>query len=389
MTRSRPLGLAAALSFALAAAVAPATAQYSVGTGVEYQSYDFDSGLGADGAQLFMIPVAVRIPISAVEGLTFDAYSAWAEGRVQVEDSVLELSGPVDTGLRAAYQATPWALVTVGVNLPTGASTHDSEEALVASVLSTDILAFREATWGRGFAVTSSVAVARTVNGFGLGLAGSLSLRGKFNPSADLAGTPADESALEYQPGSERRLRLGIDRNFGNSTMTLGATFINYAEDQADSRNLFQAGNRFRLDGTYAFRMSGGVWTLYAADLIRQNGDLSLKVLDSLGDSVGVASVDTPSQNLFVGGVTGHLSLGGGFVFRPHVDAKLQRREDSAGSTAGSAWLVGAGGDVPVRIFGHDFFPKARVLLGKMKDPDEASVSVFGLEFSGTMRFNF
>lgn len=102
-----------------------------------------------------------------------------------------------------------------------------------------------------------------------------------------------------------------------------------------------------------------------------------------------VATADTPKQNLFVGGVTGYVSLGGSFAFRPHLDAKLQTREDSNGSTAGSGWLIGMGGDIPARLFGHDFFPKARVLLGKMKDPSEQSVSVFGLEFSGTMRFNF
>ena len=381
---------AAALGLALVGVTAAsATAQYTLGTGVEYQSYDFDAGLGADGASLFMIPVAARIPISSVEGLAFDVYSAWAEGRVQMGDSVLKLSGPVDTGVRAQYQATPWALVTLGLNLPTGTAQQDSQEALVSSVMSTEILAFREATWGRGFAVTSSVAVARTVNGFGLGLAASYSMRGKFNPRTDLAGTPADESSLEYEPGSERRVRLGVDRNFGNSTMTLGATFINYSDDKANERNLFQAGNRFRLDGTYAFRMGGGVWTVYAADLIRQNGDLSLVVLDSQGDSVDVATADTPRQNLLVGGVTGHVALGAGFVFRPHLDAKVQSREASNGSTAGSGWLFGVGGDIPVRIYGHDFFPKVRVLLGKMKNPNEASVSVFGLEFGGTMRLNF
>lgn len=257
---ARTVGLASVLSLALLAAVAaPAAAQYSVGTGVEYQSYDFDAGLGADGAQLTLIPLAVRVPVSAVGGLTLDLYSAWAEGRVQVEDSVLKLSGVVDTNLRASYQATPWALVTLGANLPTGSAQHTSEEALVASVLSTDLLSFREATWGRGFAVTSSVAVARTVNGFGLGLAASYSFRGKFNPTADdNPGTAADESSLEYQPGNESRVRLGVDRNFGNSTLTLGATLISYAQDQADGRNLFQAGNRLRFDGTYAFRMGGG-----------------------------------------------------------------------------------------------------------------------------------
>ena len=82
-------------------------------------------------------------------------------------------------------------------------------------------------------------------------------------------------------------------------------------------------------------------------------------------------------------------AIAGGFVFRPHIDGRLQSREDAAGSSAGSGWLVGLGGDIPVRLFGSDFFPKARVLLGKIKDPDETPVSVFGLEFSGTVRLSF
>jgi hypothetical protein len=384
---SRSVRMAGGLVAALMVTLSPVSAQYSFGTGVEYQRYDFDAGLGADAAQLLLVPVAVRLPVTS--RLTFDLYSAWAEGRVEVDDQVLKLSGPVDTGVRGAYQVTPWAMLTVGANVPTGVSEHDTEEALVASVLSTDILGFRETTWGRGFAVTSSIAVARQVGGFGLGVAASYSLRGKFNPAADVSGTPADESALEYQPGSERRVRLGLDRNFGNSTLTLGATFINYAHDEADGRNLFQAGNRFRFDATYAFRVSGGVWTLYAADLLRQNGELSLIVLDSAGDSVDVADLETPRQNLLMGGVTGSVPIGGGYVFRPHIDGRLQSRKGSAGSKVGSAWLVGMGGDIPVRLFGSDFFPKARVLLGKMKDPMEESVSIFGLELSGTLRFNF
>jgi hypothetical protein len=390
MIRANAFARLAGAALLAVLAVAPVSAQYSIGTGVEYQSFDFDDGLGADRAQLLLVPVAGRFVLPSVEGLSLDVYSAWAEGRVQVENQVLKLSGPVDTGVRAAYQVTAWGLITLGANIPTGNSQHDSEEALVASVMSADLFGFREATWGRGFAVTSSAAVARQVSGFGLGLAVSYSLRSAFNPTADdNPATTADESALEYQPGSEGRVRVGVDRNFGNSTLTLGATFINYTEDQADGRNLFQAGNRLRFDGSYAFRVGGGVWTVYAADLIRQNGDLSLAVLDTSGDTTGVALTQTPSQNLLLGGVTGHVSLGGGFVFRPHLDGRLLMREAEGGSKAGSGWLVGMGGDIPMRIFGQDFFPKARVLLGKMKDPDEIAVGIFGLEFGGTMRFNF
>ena len=77
---------------------------------------------------------------------------------------VFKLSGPVDTSIKASYAVTPWALVSVGANVPTGNGTHSGQEAIVASVLSTDLLGFREATWGTGFAVTSSVASARVIS---------------------------------------------------------------------------------------------------------------------------------------------------------------------------------------------------------------------------------
>jgi hypothetical protein len=51
---------------------------------------------------------------------------------------------------------------------------------------------------------------------------------------------------------------------------------------------------------------------------------------------------------------------------------------------------VAAGGDIPLRIFGgHDFFPKARVLLGSLEDPAGNGVRVFGMEFKGTMVASF
>lgn len=382
MSPSRMRGLAALVALAASLVGSPARAQVVVGGGVDFMSYAFAEGLGADAAQLFMIPVAVRVP--ATDALSFDLYGAWAEGRVEVGDTLYKLSGPIDTGVRASYQATPWALVTVGANLPTGDAQHDGQEAVVASLLATDILGFREASWGRGLAFTGSVAVARSMGNFGLGLAGAYSARGKFNPSAE-------DDALEYQPGNEARIRLGIDRNFGNSTLTLGGTFINYTEDQANGTNLFQAGKRFRFDATYAFRMGAGVWTVYAADLVRQNGTITLPNVDSGGTPLGTfTSIDTPKQNLAVAGFMGTLELGGGFVFRPHVDFKMQTREDSSGSEAGSGWLVAAGGDIPLRIFGgRDFVPKGRIMIGSLKDATGAGVRVFGMEFKGTVRTSF
>jgi len=375
----RSLRAGATLALTLALAV-PAESQVVAGGGVDYLGYSFDEGLGADAAQLFMVPIAVRIP--AGDRLMFDVFGAWAEGRVEQDNQVFGLSGPVDTSVKASLQATPWALVSVSANVPTGNSAHNGEEAIVASVLSTDLLGFRETTWGTGGAVTTSVASAATAGGFGIGVAAAYAVRAEFEPSAD-------DPTLTYQPGNESRVRVGLDRNFGTSTLTAGATFVTYTDDKARGRNLFQAGNRLRFDASYAFRAGAGVWSIYAADLMRENGDLTLDIVDQNGDFVGDTTVVTAKQNLIVGGVIGTIGIGGGYVFRPHIDYKYQRREETDGNDAGSGWMLAAGGDIPIRLAGTEFFPKARVYFGSIRDITGTDISTVGMEFKGTFRFNF
>lgn len=376
---NRSLRAPAALALTLATVLAaPAAAQQSIGVGVEYQGFTFEEGLGASAAQLLMFPVAVRLPVST---LTFDVYAAWAQGKVERDDVAYTLQGPVDTRVKLSWQATPWALLSVGGSIPTGNSTHNGEEAVVASVLAMDLLGFREATWGTGAQITTSLATAMRAGAWGIGVAGAYAVNNEFEPSSDLD--------LRYQPGNEARVRIGLDRNVGTSTFTAGATFMTFAEDQADGRNLFQAGNRIRFDASYAFRAGGGVWTLYAADLWREHGDLNLPFVNDAGDIVGDTIITTPSQNLIVGGMIGAIALGSK-TFRPQVDFKLQAREEVGGADEGSGWLLSVGGDLPLRVFGSwDFFPKAQVIIGAVKDATGGSKQVTGAEFGGTVRWGF
>ncbi len=375
---------AGALLAALLPIAAPLQAQSSVGVGIDYLGYDFDTGLNAEAARLLLIPVAVRVP--AGQAVRFDLYSAWADGRVVQGGTTYQLTGPVDTSIKGSWQALPGVLVSIGANLPTGNSTHDDEEAVVAAVLSTDLLGFRESTWGTGLAMTSSVAVAQTIGTFGLGIAGAYAARSGFEPT--------DGSTLTYQPGNEFRIRAGIDKNFGTSTLTLGATLVSYAEDKVSDdlgsdRNLFQAGNRIRFDATYAFRAGAGVWTIYGANLMRNNGDLRVAVVDDTGSLVGEDMLVTAKQSLLMGGFMGTVGVGRGFVFRPHVEFRNQSREEADGNDAGSGWVLSAGGDVPLRIGGSEFFPKARVHYGSITNSGGEGVSLLALEFKGTVRVSF
>lgn len=374
---SRRLRAPAALAVVLSATLAaPVSGQQTIGVGVDYMGFTFAEGLGASAAQLLMVPVAVRFPVSA---LTFDVYASWAQGRVEREGVAYTLQGPVDTRVRVSWEATPWALLSVGANLPTGNATHDGEEAVVSSVLAMDLLGFREATWGTGLQVTSSVATAMRAGAWGVGLSGAYAMNQEFEPST--------EYDLRYQPGNEARIRIGLDRNIGTNTFTAGATIMTFAEDKADGRNLFQAGNRIRFDASYAFRAGGGVWTIYAADLWREHGDLTPAIVNDADEIVGDTSIVQPSQNLIMGGMVGAIALGSK-TFRPQVDFKLQAREEVGGANEGSGWMVSAGGDLPLRIFGSwDFFPKAQILIGSVKDALGASKRITGAEFGGTLRW--
>lgn len=377
---ARLAALAGLAGLALLAAT-PARAQRpTMGVGAEYRGLSFEDGLGADAAQLLLTPMALRLPVS--RSLVLDLYAAWAQGRVEREGVAYTLDGPVDTRLKASWQATPWALLSLGVTAPTGHATHDDQEARVASVLSSDLLGFQETTWGSGAALTSAVATAGRLGGFGVGVAASYAVRGGFEPDAG--------RDLTYRPGDETRLRLGFDRNLGTGTVTGGLTFTRYDRDRAGGRNLFQAGDRLRADLAWAFRAGAGVWTVWAADVWRENGDLTLDVVDPAGAPLGDSTLATPSQNLVTAGVEGTVGLGGAWILKPRLDLRLQRREEPDGRREGSGWLLAAGGDLPVRLFGgYDVFPRALLLVGSVEGGDGVGRRVLGAEVSATVRWSF
>jgi hypothetical protein len=372
--------IAAAL---LASALAtPAAAQ--LGLEASFKGYTFDEGLGPTAAQLLIYPVALRLPLSST--FQVDVFGAWARGEVELDDATYRLEGPVDTQAKMSWTAAPWMVLSVGVNIPTGNASHDAEESVVASVLATDLLGFREATWGTGLSVTSGLATAARLGGWGVGIGASYRVANGFEPAAD--------QAITYEPGNEVRIRLGLDRNVGEAgKFSAGITVQNFAEDQVrnegtDPRNLFQAGNRFMVDAAYAFRLGSQTWTLYGSDLWREKGDLFLPVVDASGAIIADSTLTTGTQNLISGGLTGAIPLGSVYRLRPALDVRVQSREEQNGSQEGSGWIVAAGGDIPLR-FGNafDLFPRARYTFGKIEGPDGNMHESKGAEFGVTIRF--
>lgn len=349
--------------------------QHAVGAGAQFQSYTFNEALGAEVANLTLIPLAYTLPLG--EGGALDMFGAWAHGAVEKGGVAYTLQGPVDTRIRASYKITPWAVLTAMVNLPTGDATHDAEEAVVASVLSTDILGFQEANWGTGTAFTAGFATARQAGTWGLGIGASYRISNGFEP------TP--EESLLYEPGDEVRIRVGADRNVGETgKLTVGLTFQNFSEDQYDGRNLFQAGSRIRGDASYTFRSSRSTWALYAINVWRESGDAFLDLVNPEGVVVGDTAVAVGSQNLLILGVNGSTYLLQTLRVRPSLDFRYQAREE----TDGEGWLMGAGLDIPLRLFGYyDVFPRGKFSFGSLKAATGESRNLWGLELGVTLRW--
>lgn len=356
-------------------------AQHAFGTGVQFQSYSFAEALGAEVANLTLIPVAYTVPLG--DKFSLDMYSAYANGAVEKGGVTYTLQGPVDTRVRASYQVTPWAVFTALFNIPTGNSAHDAEEAVVASVLSTDILGFQEASWGTGGAVTTGLASAYQAGDWGVGIGASYRLSNGFEPT--------EGETLTYQPGNEIRIRLGMDRNVGETgKLTGGFTFQNFSEDQyedaitQDMRNLFQAGNRMRGDLSYAFRTGRSTWALYGVNVWRESGDAFLDLVDAQGTLIGDSTVTVGSQNLLIVGINGSTPVGSAFRIRPALDFRYQSKEEGVGE----GWLVGAGTDIPLQLFGaYDIFPRGKFSWGALKAATGETETLWGVELGFTLRW--
>lgn len=361
-----------------AALFAQQPASPAIATGAYFQGYDFDAGLPVEGVNLFIVPVGVELPLGSRVGI--DVYSAYAHGAVKQDGVIRTLSGVVDTRLRGSFTLAQSTVLTFGLNLPTGQSTHDAGEALVASALSSDLLGFREANFGIGTGVTTGIATATRLGEWGLGLGGSYRYSGGFEPRADTGFT--------YTPGDEIRGRLALDRTVAGNKLTIGAMVQHFGEDQVDDRDLFRSGLRVRGDLAYGFRTSAtATWQLYLADIWRESGDLRLDLVDGNNAVIGDSTINTPSQNLLIAGVGGAFRIGNQ-VIRPSLDGRLLTREKVGGTEGGDGWLVGFGLDAPVRALGRfEIIPRGRIAAGAIDDTGGEARSFWGGEVGGTLRW--
>lgn len=250
------------------------------------------------------------------------------------------MGGLSDTYMKSTYLfAEKKGMVGLGLGLPTGATELDSEQQLISSIISTNVLRFQLPVYGQGFTVNLGLAYAQPVNekmvvGGGL----SYVFRGKYKP--------VENSVAGYNPGDQFAINLGADYLL-NEQMKLYFDIVYnlYMADQSErDGDIFNSGSKmcfnvgFLMNTDFymllvngVFRQKGKNEFLYGSELIAEsensNGpqaelDATLRYgINEKMAALGFAVIRAYGENGYKSGDAALFGLGGGadYVVSPKV----------------------------------------------------------------------
>lgn len=373
MSGRMPWLRAAASALTAVLAVAPLPAQSPLllnrpagGFGVDFRYYNFEEGFGFQSTRQIAVPFAVAVPVG--RRLTFDVGGAWASTTAETPSGDMTIDGLTDTQLRASYVFGSDALVaSLSVNLPTGKETTTQEEFIAGSAVASNFLLFPVNTYGNGTSVTGGLAGAVRAGDWNLGAAVSGRWNDSYEPFSETGQT------LEYSPGIEGRLRLGVDRLVGRSRLMFGFTVSTFGDDEfAGSGTVpgrYSPGTRFIGEANYTFPAGPGQLQLFAWDYYRREGNSSDGATGN-------------KENILTVGVSGGFPVGR-LSLDPVIDARFWSPQE------GSGYLVGGqvGLRIPVGTRGA-VVPALRYDHGSIKDDSDTAFTVYGIAGSVFLRYS-
>lgn len=364
---SAGVGLLLLLAIPSTAQVAPGSAA-GASTFLETVSLADADAVGLDQIDLLTFLFAARSSVG--ERVRIGVSGGYARGVLTRPDgSEATLSGLTDTQVTVSMPfAREFVVVSLIGVLPTGKSEMDAFEAEVANVVAADLLPFQISHWGAGGGFGANIGFARPLGPVGVALGVGYVLGREYNPIVD------DDFA--YRPGNALTVAGGIDAGVGRAgKLALQFAVQAYSDDQLDGGNLYRAGDRFQVMGTYAFPVGSGSALAYGGFVHRTAG--------ALGDATaGLPIAGSPSQDLVLLGGGVRLAMGGG-VLVPDLSVRLFRREDGVGQ--GSVSRLGVGYEFPLGSV--TVIPSARAKLGSLQMLEGNSSGLNGFDVGLTVRY--
>jgi hypothetical protein len=234
--------------------------------GPTFVRYTLGTGSAARTIEQLSAPLVIIVPFG--ERFTLDVSSQYAKSEVRTGGKVTStIDGLTDTQVRGNLTLGDLAVVTLGVNVPTGKYLVPTAQQEAAGQIGNDFLVYPVSSMGNGLAATGGVAVARTLGDWNLGVGAS------FRHSTRFDAYEVSGKALRFTPGDEMRLRVGLDRPVGDGRVSVGVTYSTFGKDAADSTT-FSTGGRALAQGALYLPFAGSDMTLSAWNLYRAEGQI-------------------------------------------------------------------------------------------------------------------
>jgi len=299
------------LPLALLAVAAPLAAQDPSNTAVivdpQFVSYQIGTGSGARTISQLGVPIAIIVPFS--DRFNMDLSTSYASSQAKTAGVTSKITGLTDTQLRGNLTlGDNAAIITLGVNLPTGQYKVPDGQQVAAGQIGNDFLIYPVTSMGNGLATTGGIGFARTLGNWNLGIGAS------FRYSTAFDAYQVQSAILRFTPGTEARLRLGLDRPVGDGSFNVSLTYSKFGNDEA-ADSTFGTGDRALVQSAYAVPIGGN------RDLLLSLWDLYRGVGQQFG-GVGQQRVASPSENVANLGVAMGFQMGSGLYIQPNIEER-------------------------------------------------------------------
>jgi hypothetical protein len=292
--RIRLLSLAVLLG-----AAAPLAAQDLSTTAVivdpQFVSYQLGSGSTARIITQLGVPFAVIVPFS--DRFNIDISSSYANSQVKTPgQATSSIIGLTDTQLRGNLTlGDNAAVLTLGINLPSGQYTVPTGQQAAAGQIGSDFLIYPVTSMGNGLAATGGIGFAQTLGNWNVGIGAS------FRYSTAFDAYQVDTSVLRFTPGNEARLRVGLDRPVGDGSFNISLTYSKFGNDQANA-TISTAGDRALAQSALAVPMGAGAdlllsaWDLYRGASRSDSTSYPWENVGNAGIAIGFQTFDLYMQ---------------------------------------------------------------------------------------------
>jgi hypothetical protein len=268
------------------------------------------------------------------------------------------------------------ALITLGVGIPSGDASLESDELAMAALGANRALNYPVANFGAGPVVALGVSFAYQVDTWVLGFGGGFALRREYE-----AVVGAEQT--DFKPGNELNLTVGAERRFefgdGEGQFLADFIYTNYSEDELQGQPFFEAGDKILLRGQVSLPLpvfnpvNLSILQRWRLDNRLSDNNATPGLLEAGGELELKAAVYLPASDAF--------SLMGLVQSQIYSDIS----NGSEGAT-----INGFGGGFVLNISRHfTFDPTFIYLTGTMSAGPNTEIDITGLEARGGFAFRF